>query len=120
MNTEERRTSQYPLLDVLCEAKGMKRKGKWKLRDVAQLFDCSVRAIQDLVHSGRLRSRDLPGRTKFLDGDLEEFLRNSVKERPAASGHTGSDSQTPLTPRRGRPLRSTSNGSLFSEDKRED
>jgi hypothetical protein len=97
----------------------MKRKGNWKLRDVAQLFDCSVRSIQDRVYDGELKERDLPGGAKFLDGDLEEFLRNSVrKPRDLPEAHTDSpsDNPRPLGPRRGRPRREGSAGILFSKD----
>ena len=48
-------------------------------RDVAGIFKVCVRAIQNWISSGRLVPRDLPGRARFLNQDLEDFLAASRK-----------------------------------------
>ncbi len=48
-------------------------------RDLAKVFQVSVRAIQNWITAGRLFPRDLPGRWKFFPQDLEDFLNNSRK-----------------------------------------
>ena len=68
----------YPLLESLLRAKGLTLKGAWRYRDVTEIFDCSVRSLQERIRKGQLRKRNLPGRSKFLAIDLEEFLQNSV------------------------------------------
>jgi len=70
----------YPLLEALLAAKRLALQGTYSYRDAAEIFDCSVRALQQRIRDGRLTARDLPGRKKFLPHDLEEFLRNSVKD----------------------------------------
>jgi hypothetical protein len=52
----------------------------YTIRDLAEVFNVSVRAIQNRVASGQIPSRDLPGRAKFLSEDLETFLATSVKK----------------------------------------
>lgn len=70
---------RYPLLTALLAQKGLHLKGTYTNRDVAKIFEVSIRAIQDRTSTGELRARDLPGRGRFLSDDLEEFLRNSTK-----------------------------------------
>ena len=70
---------KYPLLESLLAEKGLRLKGTYNNRDVAEVFDVSVRAIQDRVSRGELRARNLPGRARFLSVDLEDFLRDSIK-----------------------------------------
>lgn len=71
---------KYPLLESLLSEKGMRLKGAYTTRDVAEIFSVSVRTIQDRVRQGQLTTRNLPGRTKYLSADLEEFLKNSCVE----------------------------------------
>jgi excisionase family DNA binding protein len=78
---------KYPLLESLLAAKGLPDKGLWTVRDVAAVFEVHPRTIQQWVKDGKLKSRDLPGRARFLSEDLEDFLRNS--KRGASS--TGED-----------------------------
>ena len=68
---------KYSLLESLLSEKGLRLKGTYTNRDVAELFGVSVRTIQERVTRGDLKTRDLPGRSRFLSWDLEEFLRNS-------------------------------------------
>jgi hypothetical protein len=70
---------KYPLLEELLALRQMTLQPTYAIRNVAQLFNVSVRAIQARVASGQLPSRDLPGRAKFLPIDLEQFLRESRK-----------------------------------------
>jgi len=74
--------ARYPLLESLLAQKGMSLKGTYTNRNVAGIFDVSVRTIQDWVRKGDLIARNLPGRGKFLSEDLESFLRNSVRRPP--------------------------------------
>jgi predicted DNA-binding protein YlxM (UPF0122 family) len=61
-------------LEGLLTSKGQSLKAIYSLGDVANLFGVSKRAIQHRIKSGQLRSRNLPGRAKFLSIDLEAFL----------------------------------------------
>ena len=70
---------KYPLLEEMLALRQMVRQPTYTIRDVAKLFDVTVRSIQSRVASGQLSTRDLPGRAKFLSCDLEEYLRNSKK-----------------------------------------
>ena len=73
--------ARYPLLEALMEAKGLKLKGIYTIRDAAQIFGTSVRTIQEWVRDGKLVARDLPGRGRFLSEDLDRFLQASVRKR---------------------------------------
>lgn len=74
-------SSRYPLLAALLAQKGLRLKGTYTNRDVAQMFGVSIRAIQERTRTGTLKARDLPGWDRFLSEDLEEFLQQSVKPR---------------------------------------
>ena len=78
MRDQSPKLDAYPLLESLLRAKGLSLKGAWRYRDVTEIFDCSVRSLQELIRTGKLRGRNLPGRAKFLSIELEEFLENSV------------------------------------------
>ena len=71
---------KYPMLEELLSSRGECLKGLYTVRDVAQLFGVSVRAIQEWVSSGRLEARDLPGRGRFLSQDLEVLLSKKTKK----------------------------------------
>jgi hypothetical protein len=79
MTSSPEEATQYPLLEPLLRQKGLSPNGIYKVRDAATIFDVSTRTIQEWVRNGRLLARELPGRGKFLCGDLELFLRNSLK-----------------------------------------
>ncbi|PYL07656.1 MAG: hypothetical protein DMG97_04335 [Acidobacteria bacterium] len=74
------RLGKYPLLEALLDAQGLTLKGAYRYSDVTEIFDCSIRALQERVRDGQLTVRDLPGRKKFLAQDLENFLKNSVRK----------------------------------------
>lgn len=71
--------NRFPMLEQLLRIKGRELQATYSIRDLAQLFGVSVRAIQTRVASGQIASRDLPGRAKFLSEDLEAFLAASKK-----------------------------------------
>src|SRR5439155_26001813 len=75
-----KKDAKYPLLEGLLEAKGLSRLGTYTHRDAAEIFECSIRALQERIREGKLRARDLPGRKKFLCQDLEDFLATSVRK----------------------------------------
>ena len=79
MSDEE---AKYPLLASLLAEKGLRLKGTYTNRDVAEIFGVAVRTIQEWVRKGCPNPRDLPGRGKFLSADLEDFLKRSGR-RPA-------------------------------------
>ena len=79
MNSESQ-PIRYPSLESLLRQKGLPLKGIYKYQDAAQIFDASVRTIQQYVRDGELRCRDLPARGRFLSEDLEAFLRDSRRK----------------------------------------
>jgi hypothetical protein len=76
---------KYPLLEALLSEKGLVLKGSYTYRDLEDIFGASKRALQDWVRDGKLPTRDLPGRAHWLSVDLEDFLRNSMKNRSSSS-----------------------------------
>lgn len=72
--------ARYPLLESLLAAAGLQLQGIYTIRDAATIFKVTPRTIQERCRSGKLPSRDLPGRGRFLSEDLEAFLRNSVRK----------------------------------------
>jgi len=50
------------------------------IRDLANLFSVTPRAIQNHVALGQVQSRNLFGRAKFLSEDIEDFLIASKKK----------------------------------------
>jgi hypothetical protein len=73
-------TPSYPLLEALVAQLGLTLKGRYTLKDAAQILGVSVRTLQDRIRNGKLRGRDLlPYR--FLSEDLEDYLRCSVIKR---------------------------------------
>jgi hypothetical protein len=69
----------FPLLEQILAIEGLSIKSMYSVRDIAELFRVSVRAIQNRVTSGQLVPRNLPGRAKFLAQDVESFLAGSGK-----------------------------------------
>jgi hypothetical protein len=72
--------TKYPHLQEVLALKSLPLQATYTIRDLAQMFRVSVRAIQNRVASGQLPARDLPGRAKFLCEDLESFLAASKKK----------------------------------------
>ena len=70
----------FPLLQTLLEQRGVAPKGIYTSRDAAQLFDVSVRTIQDWISDRKINARRLPGRGRFLSQDLEAFLESSARK----------------------------------------
>jgi chorismate synthase len=69
----------YPLLQEILGIKNLPLQPTYTIRDLADIFRVSVRAIQNRVASGQIAARDLPGRAKFLPQDIEAFLSASKK-----------------------------------------
>jgi len=80
MNDGTIEAARYPLLEQLLAAAGRQLQGIYTIRDAAKIFGVTPRTIQERCRDGRLPSRDLPGRGRFLSEDLEAFLRNSVRK----------------------------------------
>lgn len=78
---ENSATAKYPTLEAILALQNLPLQPMYTNRDVAQIFDVCVRAIQNWITAGRLKPRDLPGRWKFFPQDLEEFLKTSNKGR---------------------------------------
>ena len=72
-------TNSYRLLEEMLRIKGLSLQATYTIRDIANIFVVSMRAIQNRVASGQLISRNLPGRAKFLPQDIEDFLKASRK-----------------------------------------
>jgi hypothetical protein len=70
---------RYPLLEEILMMKGRSLQPTYSNRDVADIFNVSIRAIQARIKAGRLSARELPGKARFLSVDLETFLVNSAK-----------------------------------------
>ena len=71
------RPTHYPLLETLLFHKNLPMKGTFTNADAAELFGVTVRTIQLRVRRGQLKARRLPGRSRFLAADLEQFLAAS-------------------------------------------
>lgn len=77
MNPAQPGKSRFPLLEMLLASKDLPFKAIYSLGDVAGLFGVSKRAIQHRTKSGQLKSRNLPGRARFLASDIELFIASS-------------------------------------------
>lgn len=66
--------THYPLLGALLAERGLCFKGAYTTADLAQIFGCTRRAVQQALRSRQLPSRPLPGRARCLSCDIEEFL----------------------------------------------
>jgi len=82
MSNDAAKPAKYPLLETVLAYKGLPMRGTFSVQDVADLFSVTVRTIQTKVKRGGLTARDLPGRSKFLAVDLEQFLQGSSKPGP--------------------------------------
>jgi hypothetical protein len=81
MTTDSPRPAKYQLLENLLAHRGLRFQGTYTMRDVAAIFNVTIRSIQERVKRQELNCRNLPGRAKFLSMDLEEFLNNSSRPR---------------------------------------
>lgn len=79
-------SAKYPLLQELLNLKGRQLQPTYTVHDLAELFNVSVRTIQNRVAAGHVQSRDLPGRAKFISEDLEAFIVSSVKKKDRRNG----------------------------------
>jgi hypothetical protein len=61
---------RFLLLEALLCEKGLSLLGTYTNRDVAKIFSVGVRTIQEWSRNGKLKPRNLPGRARFLSGDL--------------------------------------------------
>lgn len=74
--------ARYPLLETVLACKGMPMKAIFTIKDLANLFNVSIRTIQSRVARGQLVPRDLPGRAKYLAVDLEKLLQSTSGAAP--------------------------------------
>lgn len=72
---------KYPLLKEILNIKGIQLQPTYTIGDFARIFNVSIRTAQSQVASGKIMSRALPGRAKFLPQDIEAFLVASSKPR---------------------------------------
>jgi Helix-turn-helix domain len=89
MNGSSSHCPHYPLLQALLSQKNLSLKGTYTIRDVALMFGVSVRTISDWCADEKLKSRNLPGRARFLSDDLEQFLHKSIKCADARESKPG-------------------------------
>jgi excisionase family DNA binding protein len=80
MDNETLAVGRYPLLEALLAAAGLRLQPIYTISDAARLFRVTGRTIQEWCRDGKLPSRDLPGRGRFLSEDIEKFLRDSVRK----------------------------------------
>ena len=73
-------TPKYPLLEGILAISKLELKARYTMKDAAQIFGVTPRALLDWVAQRKLIKRDLPGHNRFLAIDLEEFLQNSKKD----------------------------------------
>lgn len=71
--------SLYPLFETMLRAKGLKLQATYTCKDIANLFEVTVRTIQSKVKDGTLPSRKLIGGGRFLPIDIENYLQNAGK-----------------------------------------
>jgi hypothetical protein len=69
--------SRFPLLDSLLKARGRQRQAIYNVKDIADIFEVSVRTINDWFREGKFVPRDLPGRGRALSEDLEDLVQSS-------------------------------------------
>lgn len=72
---------KYPLLQEILTLMGLSLRPVYTIRDLANLFKVTPRAIQNRVATGQIQSRNLPGRVKFLSEDIEAFLVGSSRKK---------------------------------------
>jgi hypothetical protein len=65
----------YPNLCEMLRRRGLPLQAQYTTADTARIFGCDIRSIQERIHSGQWRARNLPKRGRFLSCDLEQFLQ---------------------------------------------
>jgi hypothetical protein len=97
MADEKPSGDNYPLLSSIVRQRGLEMKAIWRHDNLVQLFEVSVRTIQDWESDPEKEfpPRDLPGGRGHLCEDLEEFLRKSQergrRRRRKAGGANGGE-----------------------------
>lgn len=77
---------RYPNLCEVLRKRGLSLQAQYTTADTARIFGCALRVIQERIHSGKWRARDLPKRGRFLSCDLEAFLQMSLPAAPEPKG----------------------------------
>jgi transposase len=72
-------TAKYQLLEEILAIKNMPLQPMYTTRSIAEIFSVSARSVQNWMASGKLTSRNLPGRWKCLTQDVEDFLQASLE-----------------------------------------
>jgi hypothetical protein len=72
-------TVKYQLLEEILAIKNLPLQPMYTARGVAEIFSVSARSVQNWIASGKLTSRSLPGRWRFLTQDVEDFLQASLE-----------------------------------------
>jgi hypothetical protein len=90
MGEQQPKPERFPLLEALLREKGLSLKGIYTNHDVADIFGVATRTIQEWSRNGGLMARNLPGRARFLSGDLEEFLQKSSRAAHSTDDDNGS------------------------------
>lgn len=67
--------NRYPLLCEVLRKRNLFLLAQYTTADVARIFECDVRIIQERIHTGKWKARDLPKRGRFLSCDLEAILQ---------------------------------------------
>ena len=70
---------RYPMLEAILAIRDLPIQPMYTTRSIAEIFEVSVRAIQNWIAAGQLTARNLPGRWRFLTQDVEDFLQASQK-----------------------------------------
>lgn len=65
----------YPCLCEVLRNRGLPLLAQYTTADTARIFGCAIRVIQERIHSGKWKARNLPKRGRFLSCDLEQFLQ---------------------------------------------
>jgi hypothetical protein len=71
--------TKHPLLEEILAIKNLPPQPMYTIGHIAEIFGVSARTIHNWISSGQLIPRDLPGRARFLNKDLEAFLQASPK-----------------------------------------
>jgi len=79
----------YPCLCEMLRKRGLLLQAQYTTVDTARIFGCAIRVIQERIHSGKWRARDLPKRGRFLSCDLEAFLQMPLPNSAAAAEPKG-------------------------------
>ena len=73
------------MLEEILTMRNLPLQPMYTTRTAAEIFGVTARALQNWMTSGQLVGRDLPGRARFLNQDLEGFLASSRKRDAGAA-----------------------------------